>query len=168
MTLKTALFTAIILSAAILPAKAQTETVDALPVSAIFVVSSGMWEEQNLPPAEAQGSSQSQPPATTEPTRGYYKVVAMRQGDGTAKIYLQRIAYTAGGPNLLENVELEEFNRMKSYVTDIRPENSSGASATPGLFVTVYLKTDPVATEAESWTVLIDELGEMKIEKASN
>lgn len=57
---------------------------------------------------------------------------------------------------------------MKSYVTDIRPESSNGASASPGLFVTVYLKTDPMAKEAESWTVLIDELGEMKIEKASN
>jgi hypothetical protein len=167
MHLKTPLLAALILAtAAVLPVRAQTEAIDTLPVSAIFVISSGMWEDQNLEPVKGTDGQLRPPPAT--PTRGYYKVVAIRQGDGTAKVYLQRIAITADGPNLLENIELEEFSQMKSYVTDIRPESSNGASASPGLFVTVYLKTDPTIREAESWTILIDELGEMKIEKASN
>ena len=166
MHVKKSILVALLLAAAVLPARAQTQAIDMLPVSAIFVVSSGMWEDRNLEPVKGPDGQLRPPPAS--PTRGYYKVIAIRQGDGTAKIYLQRIAYTADGPNLLENVELEEFNQMKSYVTDIRPESSNGASASPGLFVTVYLKTDPMAKEAESWTILIDELGEMKVEKASN
>lgn len=166
MHVKKSILFALLLATAVLPARAQTQAIDMLPVSAIFVVSSGMWEDRNLEPVKGPDGQLRPPPAS--PTRGYYKVIAIRQGDGTAKIYLQRIAYTADGPNLLENVELEEFNQMKSYVTDIRPESSNGASASPGLFVTVYLKTDPMAKEAESWTILIDELGEMKIERASN
>ncbi|CAN7288134.1 hypothetical protein LJR011_001641 [Agrobacterium tumefaciens] len=166
MQLRKSILAALILANAVLPARAQTAAIDTLPVSAIFVVSSGMWEDRNLEPREGADGQLRPPPAS--PTRGYYKVIAIRQGDGTAKIYLQRIAFTAEGPNLLENIELEEFNQMKSYVTDVRPESSNGASDSPSLFVTVYLKTDPMAKEAESWTILIDELGEMKIEKASN
>lgn len=166
MYVKKTLFAALLLATAVLPARAQTQAIDTLPVSAIFVVSSGMWEDRNLEPVKGPDGQLRPPPAS--PTRGYYKVIAIRQGDGTAKIYLQRIVFTADGPSLLENIELEEFSQMKSYVTDIRPESSNGASASPGLFVTVYLKTDPMAKEAESWTILIDELGEMKVEKASN
>ncbi|MCZ7448497.1 hypothetical protein O8B93_12970 [Agrobacterium rhizogenes] len=166
MHVKKTLFAALLLAMAALPARAQTPAIDTLPVSAIFVVSSGMWEDRNLEPVKGPDGQLRPPPAS--PTRGYYKVIAIRQGDGTAKIYLQRIVFTADGPSLLENIELEEFSQMKSYVTDIRPESSNGASASPGLFVTVYLKTDPMAKEAESWTILIDELGEMKVEKASN
>ncbi|UXT57071.1 hypothetical protein FY134_05175 [Agrobacterium fabrum] len=163
---KKTLLAALLLATSILPARAQTQAIDTLPVSAIFVVSSGMWEDRNLEPVKGADGQFRPPPAS--PTRGYYKVIAIRQGDGTAKIYLQRIVFTADGPSLLENIELEEFSQMKSYVTDIRPESSNGASASPGLFVTVYLKTDPMAKEADSWTILIDELGEMKVEKASN
>ncbi len=160
MMMKT-LLAAALLSASFAPALAQTRDIDALPVSTIFVTSSGMWEQ----PAEKDASNNA---AASEPTRGYYKLVAMRQTDGTAKVYLQQIAYTAKGPNLVETLELEEFTQMKAYVTDIRSESSSGASTAPGLFVTVFLKTDPMQKEADAWTVLIDELGDMKIEKASN
>lgn len=142
-------------------ARAQVPDIDALPVSTIFVASSGMWEH------EAPASDNNQK-AAGDPTRGYYKVVAMRQADGTAKIYLQQIAYTASGPNLIETLELDEFTQMKAYVTDVRPESSAGASSKPGLFVTVHLKTDPAQKEPDAWTILIDELGDMKIEKASN
>lgn len=166
MQLTRPILAALLFAAAVLPARAQTEAIDALPVSAIFVVSSGMWEDRNLEPVKGPDGQLRPPPAS--PTRGYYKVIAIRQGDGTAKVYLQRIVFTAEGPNLLENIELEEFSQMKSYVTDIRTESSNGAPASPGLFVTVYLKTDPMSKEAESWTILIDELGEMKVEKASN
>lgn len=163
---KKSILAALLLATTVLPARAQTQAIDTLPVSAIFVVSSGMWEDRNLEPVKGPDGQLRPPPAS--PTRGYYKVIAIRQSDGTAKIYLQRIVFTADGPSLLENIELEEFNQMKSYVTDIRPESSNGAPTSPGLFVTVYLKTDPMAKEAESWTILIDELGEMKVEKASN
>ena len=166
MHVKKTLLAALLLATPVLPARAQTQAIDTLPVSAIFVVSSGMWEDRNLEPVKGPDGQLRPPPAS--PTRGYYKVIAIRQGDGTAKIYLQRIVFTADGPSLLENIELEEFSQMKSYVTDVRPESSNGASASPGLFVTVYLKTDPMAKEADSWTILIDELGEMKVEKASN
>lgn len=100
MHLKRSILATVILATAVLSAQAQTEAIDALPVSAIFVVSSGMWEEQNLEPVKGADGQLRPPPAT--PTRGYYKVVAIRQDDGTAKVYLQRIVFTANGPNLLE------------------------------------------------------------------
>lgn len=164
-----ALFAAVLLLGSFSQAFADTPGIDALPVSTIFVASSGMWEREAAEdagkPAQTIDKSAASRP---EPTRGYYKVVAMRQADGTAKIYLQQIAYTANGPALVETLELEEFAQMKAYVTDIRPESSAGASSLPGLFVTVHLKTDAAQKEPDAWTVLIDELGDMKIEKASN
>ncbi len=155
------------LAASLTFASAQTADISALPASTIFVTSSGMWEK-TAPPDVKPGDAPAETKPTGEPVRGYYKVIAMRQYDGTAKIYLQQIAHTANGPNLVETVELEEFTQMKAYVTDIRPESSTGASDVPGLFVTVHLKTDPAQKDADAWTVLIDELGDMKIEKASN
>jgi hypothetical protein len=64
-------------------------------------------------------------------------------------------------------VELQELSDLKPYVTDIRPENSTGIIKEPGLFATVYLKTDPNA-EPDGWIVLIDEFGEISVEKATN
>lgn len=159
------------LAASICVAHAQTQApgIDALPVSTIFVTSSGMWEQNaQAKSGETAAKTENNAAPSAEPARGYYKVIAMRQADGTAKIYLQQIAYTASGPSLVETVELEEFTQMKAYVTDIRPESSTGASDVPGLFVTVHLKTNPTQKDADAWTVLIDELGDMKIEKASN
>lgn len=139
------------------PARAMAAEIDTLPAAAIFVTSSGFWEEQ-------ENADNAAHPAR----RGYYKVSAIRQQNGTARIYLQQIAWSESGPQILETAELEEFSAMNAYVTDIRPENSRGAGTTPGLFVTVYLKTSPEASEPETWTILIDELGDMKIERASN
>ena len=161
MMMKTLLTTSLLLASICTAyAQAQNAEIAALPVSTIFVASCGLWEQEIATATNANNKG--------EPTRGYYKVVAMRQTDGTAKIYLQQIAYTADGPSLVETVELEEFTQMKAYVTDIRPESSTGAPAVPGLFVTVHLKTKPDQIDADAWTVLIDELGDMKIEKASN
>lgn len=162
MMMKTLLTTSLLLAGiCIANAQAQNSEIASLPVSTIFVASNGLWEQEIV----ATGANADK---KGDPTRGYYKVVAMRQTDGTAKIYLQQIAYTADGPSLVETVELEEFTQMKAYVTDIRPESSTGAPAVPGLFVTVHLKTKPDQIDADAWTVLIDELGDMKIEKASN
>lgn len=153
-------------------APAFAEDIDQLPVTATFVVSTGFWEEAD---GEATGKADAEADAGTKDApakaavrRGYYKLVAIRQPDRTAKIYLQQIALDETGPQVVESVELEEFTAIKPYVTDIRPEDSTGISRQPGLFATVYLKTDPSASEPESWTVLIDEFGEIKVEKATN
>jgi hypothetical protein len=137
-----------------------------------FVVSTGFWEEP-LDDAATEGAGTAKPETaeTAQPAamrRGYYKLVAVRQPDGTAQIHLQQIEATAAGPKIASSTVLEEFSAMKPYVTDIRPENSAGITAQPGLFATVYLKTDPKAAEPESWTVLIDDLGEIKVERATN
>lgn len=136
-----------------------------------FVVSTGFWEE----PVEAEEEDAAAAKPDTAETkeaaalrRGYYKLIAVRQADGTAQVHLQQIEATADGPKIASSTVLEEFSAMKPYVTDIRPENSSGITTQPGLFATVYLKTDPKAAEPEGWTVLIDDLGEIKIERATN
>jgi hypothetical protein len=136
-----------------------------------FVVSTGFWEEAVEEDGDAAAVAKPETAASGEPAamrRGYYKLIAVRQPDGTAEIHLQQIEATAAGPKIASSTILEEFSAMKPYVTDIRPENSSGITTQPGLFATVYLKTDPKAAEPESWTVLIDDLGEIKVEQASN
>ncbi|ACP24903.1 hypothetical protein NGR_c11170 [Sinorhizobium fredii NGR234] len=139
---------------------------DIVPSNVTFVTSTGHWEDgaggapSDDPAGSAQGARAAQ--------RGYYKLIAVRQTDGTARIHLQQIAVTPAGPKVVSSAELEEFSAMKPFVTDIRPETSTGITRQPGMHATVYLKTDPSATEPESWTVLIDEVGDIKIERASN
>lgn len=136
-----------------------------------FVVSTGFWEEPMENDSDAAATTKPETAETGQPDvlrRGYYKLIAVRQPDGTAHIHLQQIEATAEGPKIASSTVLEEFSALKPYVTDIRPENSSGVTAQPGLFATVYLKTDPKAAESESWTVLIDDLGEIRIERATN
>lgn len=157
---------------------ALAEDIDQLPVTATFVVSGGSWEgEAETPPStttnpgKASSGAAPAPQGATDARAvrgGYYKLVAIRQPDRTAKIYLQQILSAEAGPQVLESVELEEFAAIRPYVTDIRPEDSTGVSRQPGFFATVYLKTDPVQVEPESWTVLIDEFGEIRVERATN
>ena len=57
-----------------------------------FVVSTGFWEE----PVEDDNAEAAKPDptVTTAPAatrRGYYKLIAVRQPDGTAEIHLQQI-----------------------------------------------------------------------------
>ncbi|MCF3643104.1 hypothetical protein LXM94_24410 [Rhizobium sp. TRM95111] len=144
-----------------------------VPPEVTFVVSSGYWEHAAETQADAAAAAGDATPATDEaqaaaPRRGYYKLFALRQADGTATIHLQQIEATAGGPKIVSSTELEEFTALRPYVTDMRPETSTGITAQPGLFITVYLKTDPQAVEPESWTVLIDDLGDIRVEKATN
>lgn len=147
----------VFLPAAFLPAAECASAQEAaLPAPDVtFVISSGFWEQP--------GDGTSVPAE-----RGYYKLIALRQPDGTAHIHLQQIAQTPQGPRVLTSAELEEFSELKAFVTDIRPESSSGVTTQPGLFATIYLKTDPTASEAESWTVLIDDLGDIRVERATN
>ncbi|WP_075289205.1 hypothetical protein [Rhizobium arenae] len=148
------------------------------PANIIFVTSTGFWEESGDPlevldlTGEAKTDETADVPAgkaaDAQKQRGYYKLIAVRQPDGNAHIYLQQIASTPEGPKVVTSAELEEFSAMKAYVTDIRPETSDGISTQPGLFATVYLKTDPAATEPETWTVLIDDIGDIRIERETN
>ncbi|WP_113425960.1 hypothetical protein [Rhizobium cremeum] len=159
---------------------AKADDIDQLPVTATFVISGGFWEGdaeiESAPDVGGNGATSPAPeeqpaPQTSEkaePQRGYYKLVAIRQPDRTAKIYLQQILLTDSGPKVLESVELEEFSAIKAYVTDIRPEDSTGVTRQPGLFATVYLKTDPQQLEPEGWTVLIDEFGDIRVERETN
>lgn len=167
---------------------ALAEDIDQLPVTATFVISGGSWEgdaeaSPSAPPsptpapapatpapapAGAAAPSPAEDAAAPTPRRGYYKLIAIRQPDRTAKVYLQQILSSDAGPQVLESVELEEFSAIRPYVTDIRPEDSTGVSRQPGFFATVYLKTDPAEVEPEGWTVLIDEFGEIRVERATN
>jgi len=137
------------------------DEISALPVTATFVISGGYWE------SGAEGAADVETPVGSG-ERGYYKLVAIRQQDRTARIHLQMIASGEGGLRLVESVELEEFTAIKPYVTGIRPESMTGVAATPGFFATVYLKTSPETDRVEEWAVLIDELGDIKVERASN
>ncbi|MBB2709872.1 UNVERIFIED_ORG: hypothetical protein GGE53_001498 [Rhizobium etli] len=139
-----------------------------LPASVIFATSTGYWEDDgNAPDIERAPSAAENVSAPQGKRHGYYKLFAVRQPDRTSKVYLQQIAQTESGPAIASTVELQEISDLKPYVTDIRPENSSGISKQPGLFATIYLKTDPAA-EPDGWTVLIDEFGDITVEKATN
>lgn len=139
-----------------------------LPSSITFATSTGYWEESKGEIAIERAPGAAQPAAVSaEPRHGYYKLFAVRQPDRTSKVYLQQIAQADSGPEIVSSLELHEFTDLKPYVTDIRPENSTGIIKQPGLFATVYLKTDPDA-EPDGWTVMIDEFGEITVEKASN
>ncbi|KPF43036.1 hypothetical protein [Rhizobium sp. AAP43] len=137
------------------------EDIDQLPVTATFVVSGGFWQAgpEGLPLAGV---------GTTATGSGYYKLVAIRQPDRTARVFLQMVSAGEAGPKLVESVELEEFTAIRPYVTGIQPESMTGVAGTPGFFATVYLRTDPQSERVEEWTVLIDDLGDIRVERASN
>ncbi|MCZ4089607.1 hypothetical protein [Sinorhizobium psoraleae] len=164
------------LSLALPPSKLLAQESPILPSNVIFVTSTGFWEEsgalsQGYAEEKAGGAtpgSQGAPESSPDGKRGYYKLIAVRQSDGTAQVHLQQIASAPTGPEVVSSAELEEFTALKPYITDIRPETSTGITTQPGMFATVYLKTDPSAKEPESWTVLIDDLGDIKIERATN
>ncbi|CCM75103.1 hypothetical protein [Rhizobium mesoamericanum] len=171
MSLRRTAVCALLLTAAVLYAQTAAADDPILPASIIFATSTGYWEDDGTAIAVQRAPSTSQPTpsavASAKPRHGYYKLFAVRQSDRTAKIYLQQIEQGDGGPSIASSVELQELNDLKPYVTDIRPENSSGMLKEPGLFVMVYLKTDP-DSESETWTVVIDEFGEVSVGKASN
>ena len=153
---------------ATVPASASAEEPPFLPSTVTFATSTGYWEgEAGLPEdAATQSPARGQAITTTE-RRGYYKLYAVRQPDATSRVYLQQIAATGEGPQVLSTVELSEITTLKAYVTDIRPENSGGLLKEPGLFASIILKTTPNG-EPEKWTVLINDLGEVIVERASN
>lgn len=164
----TLLRSTVLLVGLVLGAPVMADDIDAMPITVTFAISGGFWVDPGVAPAPSAGAEPGKQDAGTPARRGYYKLVAVRQPDRTAKVYLQQIASTDAGPELLDTVELEEFTAMKPYVTDIRPEDSTGITRQPGMMATVYLKTDPQAVEPDGWTVLIDEFGDITVEKATN
>ena len=152
----------------LLPAAPALAEESVLPANITFVTSTGFWEESGDPAEVLDPTGQAGGTKTETARRGYYKLIAVRQADGTAHIVLQQVALDPEGPQVISSAELEEFSQMKAYVTDIRPENSDGVTQQPGLFATVYLRTDPKETEPQGWTVLIDDIGDIRIERESN
>lgn len=169
--LATLIVAGLIVTGSTIPAEAQPFDDDILPASIIFATSTGYWEDDgdSLPVERAPTTTQSVNTEDAKPQQrhGYYKLFAVRQPDKTCKVYLQQIAQSDAGPAIVSTVELQEITDLKPYVTDIRPENSTGIIQEPGLFATIYLKTDPAA-DSDGWTVLIDEFGDITVEKATN
>ena len=119
-------------------ASAQQADMEALSPRILFVVSGGFW--QTLPEAEdgdesaaadgETGDSGEAGAATGDAEeRGYYRALAYRSDDDTSRLYLQRIALGADGPAVVESSEITQVTERAGYITDIRPENSSGVSA---------------------------------------
>ncbi|WP_257623364.1 hypothetical protein [Rhizobium sp. B21/90] len=139
-----------------------------LPASIIASTTTGFWQDTSTvqPAPAATLPSTDASTAITPPSRhGFYKLYAVRQADRTSKVYLQQVATTDDGPQIVSTTELPEITALKAIVTDIRPENSGGIIREPGLFATLYIKADADAY-ADVWNVMLDELGEIVVEKA--
>lgn len=171
MAMRRVLMTSLLLAGWSIAAEAASLQDAILPASVIFATSTGYWEDDGnalaVERVPTTAESVADPEGKAAQRHGYYKLFAVRQPDRTSKVYLQQIAQTDTGPAIASTIELQEFSELKPYVTDIRPENSNGIIKEPGLFATVYLKTDPAA-EPDGWTVLIDEFGDITVEKATN
>lgn len=133
----------------------------------LFVVSGGFWESDE--PAEQTDDEEAEAPADAEPDqRGYYRALALRSEDNSSRLYLQRIALTENGPELLDSTEVNEITERAGFITDIRPENSTGVSASPGFAAFIYIKDAPDAPEPAMLELFVDEFGEMTVDGASN
>ena len=156
------------------PLPALSQTAEDIPARTLFVVSGGFW--QGLPDMEEPADDTAE---TTEDTdadasdgseepRGYFRVVVTRTENNTSEVRLERVAITDGGPEVATSELLDEINSLPSYVTDIRLENSSGISDGEGFEAYIFLKLDPRAVEVDTWTVFVDDFGELLVEPASN
>lgn len=169
-TLPAPLFAALLTTAvAISPARGDDGPT--LPATIILATSTGYWEDRPNQPAPAIANSSETTPSSSSssapiavPRHGYYKLYAVRQANRTSKVYLQQILAADNGPQVLSTTELSDITALRGYVTDIRPENSSGIIREPGLFATVYIKRD-IDGDAETWTISRDDLGEVTVEK---
>ena len=147
---------AFIIPAGPLAASAQTanELAATLSPRILFVTSGGYWEKAG----EQAGSQQ----------RGYYRLLAIRGEDNRSLVELQRIALTPDGPQLVEGTGIEEINGRCAYVTDIRPEDSTGTATQQGFGAYIYLKTAPNVVEPETWALYVDAFGDIQVEQSSN
>lgn len=157
-------FLAALLSTVVAMSEARADDA-VLPAAIIASTSTGYWQDDGTSVADVAPTIEPATPAAPAQRHGYYKLYAVRQADRTSKVYLQQIASSDDGPQIVSTKELPEITALKAIVTDIRPENSGGIIREPGLFATVYIKADPDA-DAEVWNVMLDELGEVSVEKA--
>ncbi|MEM5473194.1 hypothetical protein WNZ14_15805 [Hoeflea sp. AS60] len=141
-------------------AQEATPLAESLSPRILFVTSGGYWEKDEDATASSEASSEKQ--------RGYYRLVAIRGEDNRSLVELQQIALTPAGPAIATSTGVEALNSLGGYVTDIRPEDSTGASSQPGFAAYIYIKTDPSVIEPETWALLIDEFGDIQVEKSSN
>lgn len=150
------------------------EIAEALPERVLFVTSGGYWEDagddasQETATDGEAGTSETEEAGAGEMRRGYFRLIVVRGEDNRSLAELQRIELAADGPALDQSTSLEEINELGAYVTDVRPENSTGTSSQPGFAAFVYLKTDPSVSEPETWTVIVDEFGDIVVEQSSN
>ncbi len=148
----------------------------ALSPRVLFVTSGGYWEESEESDAAAapEAADQTDGETTSElaeavpPSRGYYRLIAIRGTDNRSEVHLQHIALTPEGPALARSMGIDEINSLGAYVTDIRPEDSTGAASQAGFGAYIYLKTDPTVAEPETWALYIDEFGDIQVDRSSN
>ena len=117
-------------------------------------------------PADAPAAEAPAAPAVV--ARGFYRLVVLRSDDNSSRVHLQRFALSPEGPKLVDGRELEEISSLPAYVTDARSEDTSSVSNQPGFAVFITLKTDPSIVERETWTVFVDEFGEVEVNRATN
>lgn len=150
------------------PASAA-ETPDAMatttPVRVLAVVSGGLWQEDAEARAETGNDEEK---AAKEPRRGYFRSIAIRSQDNTSRLFLQRIWLAPEGPTVIDTEEIEALTELNAYITDMRPENSTGIASQPGFVTFIYLKQDPAATEPDTWELYVDEFGDMAFTPATN
>jgi hypothetical protein len=172
---------------------ADTE-VTALSERLLFVVSGGYWEEADVaaetaPAGEGEPASEAEPgdtepgaeaeaetktgPETASPAeeeaapparRGYYRLVALRAEDNTSRVYLQQMRLGESGPQVEMTTDIEEISSQSAYVTNITQEGGGAA----GFSAFIYAKSDPKLPEPDTWTVFVDEFGELSVERATN
>jgi len=142
----------------------------------LFVTSGGFWTETVVAEEDSEeGTDDPKPEAGADTTteaepiaaarRGYYRLVVIRGADNTSQLFLQEMEIGEKGPSVTLSTEIEEINALGAYVTDVRREESSGE---PGFLAFVFLKTDLKLVEPDTWTVLVDEFGDITVEPATN
>jgi len=147
----------------------------ALSPRVLFVTSGGYWEESAERDAAAsddaaatEGETSPELAEVAPASRGYYRLIAIRGADNRSQVHLQHIALTPEGPELALSMGIDEINALGAYVTDMRPEDSTGAASQAGFAAYIYLKTDPTVAEPETWAVYVDEFGDLQVERSSN
>ena len=124
-----------------------------MPARVLSVVSGGFWQ------APIDGD---------QAARGYYRIIALRSEDNTSRLYLQRIRMSEGGPVLVDSVEVAELTALRAYITDMRPEDSTGQAAQPGFGAFIYLKRDPAVVEPQTFELFVNDFGALSFEPAAN
>ncbi|MVA21230.1 hypothetical protein GOZ94_20005 [Agrobacterium vitis] len=148
---------------------ALAQEAETVPPAVTLLISGGYWEDPGTANSTGIVKSPGVIDASKDGTRrGYYRLYALRQPDRTAKVFLSQISVTDQGSQIIDTVELQEITDLHAYVTDIRSEDPSGVNRGFGLSATVYLKQDARSNDPESWTVVVDEFGEIQVERESH